>query len=225
MEILSTQFLFALGSIILLDLVLAGDNAVVIAMASRRLPEKLRRKAIYIGTGGAVVIRAIMTLIATYLLTIPFLQAIGGLILLPIAFNLLKPAKNNALEESDKFKASDNFLTAIKTIIIADAAMGIDNVLAIAGAAHGNMLLVLIGLAISIPIVVWGSQIIANLMDRLPILVTLGSAILAYTSATMILHDKIVGTFLTDITSYMNYILPALFIAAIIVYSRKAAAK
>lgn len=223
MDFLSTQFLLALGSIILLDLVLAGDNAVVIAMASRRLPEKLRRKAIYIGTGGAVVIRALMTLIATYLLTIPFLQAIGGLILLPIAFKLLKPSDHTGMEESGKFKASDNFLTAIKTIIIADAAMGIDNVLAIAGAAHGNMLLVLIGLAISIPIVVWGSQIIANLMDRLPILVTIGSAILAYTSATMILHDKIVGTFLIGLTGYMNYILPVLFIGAIAAYSRKTA--
>lgn len=224
MEILSTQFLFALGSIILLDLVLAGDNAVVIAMASRKLPEKLRKKAIYIGTAGAVIIRALMTLIATYILTISFLQAIGGLILLPIAFNLLKPSKHN-LEDANKFQSSNNFATAIKTIIIADAAMGIDNVLAIAGTAHGNMILVLTGLAISIPIVVWGSQIISNLMDRLPILVTLGSAILAYTSATMILHDKIIGSFLLNLTSYMSYILPILFIGAIILYSRKVATK
>ncbi|WP_278847633.1 TerC family protein [Megamonas hypermegale] len=224
MEILSTQFLFALGSIILLDLVLAGDNAVVIAMASRKLPESLRRRAIYVGTAGAVVIRALMTLIATYLLTIPFLQAIGGLILLPIAFNLLKPSKHN-LDEANKFEASSNFATAIKTIIIADAAMGIDNVLAIAGAAHGNMILVLTGLAISIPIVVWGSQIISNLMDRLPILITIGSAILAYTSATMILHDKIVGSFLLNLTNYMNYILPVIFIASIVIYSRKVAVK
>ena len=97
--------------------------------------------------------------------------------------------------------------------------------LAIAGAAHGNMILVLTGLAISIPIVVWGSQIISNLMDRLPILVTIGSAILAYTSATMILHDKIIGSFLLDVSSYMNYILPVLFIASIVVYSRKVAAR
>lgn len=224
MDILSTQFLFALGSIILLDLVLAGDNAVVIAMASRKLPENLRKKAIYIGTAGAVIIRAIMTLIATYLLTIPFLQAIGGLILLPIAFKLLKPS-DHSLEESNKFSASTGFATAIKTIIIADAAMGIDNVLAIAGAAHGNMVLVLLGLAISIPIVVWGSQIISNLMDKLPILITLGSAILAYTAATMILHDKIIGTFLLSITNYMNYILPIVFIGAIVVYSLKVAKK
>lgn len=224
MEILSTQFLFALGSIILLDLVLAGDNAVVIAMASRKLPESLRKRAIYIGTAGAVIIRAIMTLIATYLLTIPFLQAIGGLILLPIAFKLLKPS-DHSLKEANKFQASTGFITAIKTIIIADAAMGIDNVLAIAGVAHGDMTLVLLGLAISIPIVVWGSQIISNLMDRLPILVTIGSAILAYTAATMILHDKIIGSFLISLTSYMNYILPILFIGAIVAYSQKVAKK
>lgn len=224
MEILSTQFLFALGSIILLDLVLAGDNAVVIAMASRKLPENLRKKAIYIGTGGAVIIRALMTLIATYLLTIPFLQAIGGLILLPIAFKLLKPSDHN-LENSHNLSASTGFMTAIKTIIIADAAMGIDNVLAIAGAAHGNMLLVIVGLLISIPIVVWGSQFIASLMDRLPILITIGSAILAYTSATMLLHDKIIGSFLLSITSYMNYFLPILFIAMIVIYSFKTSAK
>lgn len=224
MEILSMQFLLALGSIILLDLVLAGDNAVVITMASRKLPEHLRKKAIYVGTAGAVVIRAIMTLIATYLLTIPFLQAIGGLILLPIAFKLLKP-NNHSLEDENTFKASEGFATAIKTIIIADAAMGIDNVLAIAGAAHGNMALVLIGLAISIPIVVWGSQIISKLMDRLPILITIGSAILAYTSATMILHDKIIGSVLLSLTNHMNYILPVVFIAMIVAYSRKVAVK
>ena len=233
MEILSTQFLLALGSIILLDLVLAGDNAVVIAMASRKLPENMRKRAIYIGTAGAVIIRAIMTLIATYLLTIPFLQAIGGLILLPIAFKLLKPEKHN-LEDTNSLSASTGFATAIKTIIIADAAMGIDNVLAIAGVAHGNMVLVLLGLASAIMQKidwyqvfgnVWGSQIISNLMDRLPILITLGSAILAYTSASMILHDKIIGNFLLSLTEYMNYILPVLFIGAIIVYSQKVAKK
>ena len=145
-------------------------------------------------------------------------------ILLPIAFKLLKPEKHN-LEDTNSLSASTGFATAIKTIIIADAAMGIDNVLAIAGVAHGNMVLVLLGLAISIPIVVWGSQIISNLMDRLPILITLGSAILAYTSASMILHDKIIGNFLLSLTEYMNYILPVLFIGAIIVYSQKVAKK
>ncbi len=224
MDFLSTQFIFALLSIILLDLVLAGDNAIVIAMASRRLPETLRKKAIYLGTAGAVVIRALMTLLATYILTVPFLQAIGGLILLPIAIKLLKPSESD-LESNSKLSASANFITAIKTIIIADAAMGIDNVLAVAGAAHGNILLVILGLLISIPIVVCGSQVVAKLMDKVPILITIGSCILAYTSATMILHDKIIGNYLISISSYMTYFLPTLFILSIIIYSFKVTTK
>ena len=127
MEILSMQFFMALGSIILLDILLGGDNAVVIAMAANKLPANLRRKAILIGTGGAVVIRLVMTLIAVWLLTIPFLQALGGLILLPIAVKLLIPE-----EHDENVTASDSLMGAIKTIIIADAAMGVDNVLAIA---------------------------------------------------------------------------------------------
>lgn len=136
MEIVSMQFFMALGSIILLDILLGGDNAVVIAMAANKLPGNLRRKAILIGTGGAVVIRLVMTLIAVWLLTIPFLQALGGLILLPIAVKLLVPE-----EHDENVTASDSLMGAIKTIIIADAAMGVDNVLAIAGASHGSFLL------------------------------------------------------------------------------------
>lgn len=139
---------------------------------------------------------------------------------MPIAFKLLKPEKHN-LEDTNSLKTSTSFANAIKTIIIADAAMGIDNVLAIAGVAHGDIILVLLGLAISIPIVVWGSQIISSLMDRLPILITIGAAILAYTSASMILHDKIIGNFLLSLTEYMHYILPTLFMGSIIIYSQK----
>ena len=155
MEIVSMQFFMALGSIILLDILLGGDNAVVIAMAANKLPGNLRRKAILIGTGGAVVIRLVMTLIAVWMLTIPFLQALGGLILLPIAVKLLVPE-----EHDENVTASDSLMGAIKTIIIADAAMGVDNVLAIAGASHGSFLLVACGFLISIPIIVGGSTII-----------------------------------------------------------------
>lgn len=165
MEIVSMQFFMALGSIILLDILLGGDNAVVIAMAANKLPANLRRKAILIGTGGAVVIRLVMTLIAVWLLTIPFLQALGGLILLPIAVKLLVPA-----EQEENVTASDSLMGAIKTIIIADAAMGVDNVLAIAGASHGSFLLVACGFLISIPIIVGGSTIIGKLMDRFPVI-------------------------------------------------------
>ncbi len=189
MEIVSMQFFMALGSIILLDILLGGDNAVVIAMAANKLPGNLRRKAILIGTGGAVVIRLVMTLIAVWLLTIPFLQALGGLILLPIAVKLLVPA-----EQEKNVTDSDSLMGAIKTIIIADAAMGVDNVLAIAGASHGSFLLVACGFLISIPIIVGGSTVMGKLMDRFPVILYAGAGLLGWTAGSMIGHDKILGT-------------------------------
>jgi len=191
MEIVSMQFFMALGSIILLDILLGGDNAVVIAMAANKLPANLRRKAILIGTGGAVVIRLVMTLIAVWLLTIPFLQALGGLILLPIAVKLLVPA-----EQEENVTASDSLMGAIKTIIIADAAMGVDNVLAIAGASHGSFLLVACGFLISIPIIVGGSTVIGKLMDCFPVILYAGAGLLGWTAGSMIGHDKILGPLL-----------------------------
>lgn len=206
------DFIAALGTIIILDLVLAGDNAVVIALAARRLPYNLRKRAIYVGTAGAIIIRILMTIIATYLLTIPFLQAIGGLLLLPIAIKLLNPSDKNTLT----INSEANFLAAVKTIMIADAAMGIDNVLAIAGAAHGNLLLVVLGLLISVPIIVWGSNIIAAYMNRFPLLVTIGASILAYTSGIMIIHDFAIGNIILDFNEYLRYILPIFFIIIVI---------
>ena len=221
MEILSLQFLMALGSIVILDLVLAGDNAVVIAMASRELPEAIRKKAIYIGTAGAILIRLLMTLLAVWILTIPFLQAIGGLVLIPIAIKLLKPAA-----KEEHIASSDNFWTAVKTIIIADAAMGIDNVLAIAGVAHGDFLLVVLGLLISVPIIVWGSQIIGVWMQKQPVLIYVGSGILAWTAGTMVMHDKIVGAYISSLTGGAVYVLPLVVTAGVLAigyFSRRAA--
>ena len=193
MSIVSMDFLAALGSLILLDLLLGGDNAVVIAMAANKLSPELRRKAVFIGTAGAVVIRLVMTLIAVWLLTIPYLQAIGGLILLPIAVKLLVPA-----DETGDVKAADNLSAAVKTIIVADAAMGVDNVLAVAGASHGSFLLVVLGFLISIPIIVGGSTIIGGIMDRYPVVLYAGSALLGWTAGSMNAHDKIIGTMLTN---------------------------
>lgn len=187
MEVFTIEFWTALFSIVILDLVLAGDNAVVIAMAAHRLPEEVKKKAVLIGTGGAVVIRILMTLLAVYLLSIPYLQAMGGLLLLPIAVKLLAPVKEGHVEEAD------SFASAVKTIIVADAAMGIDNVLAVAGAAHGSFLLVVIGLIISVPIVVGSSQLIGKLLDNWPVLIYLGSAILGWTGGTMVVHDASIG--------------------------------
>ncbi|WP_293986099.1 TerC family protein [uncultured Megasphaera sp.] len=212
MEIVSMQFFMALGSIILLDILLGGDNAVVIAMAANKLPANLRRKAILIGTGGAVVIRLVMTLIAVWLLTIPFLQALGGLILLPIAVKLLVPA-----EQEENVTASDSLMGAIKTIIIADAAMGVDNVLAIAGASHGSFLLVACGFLISIPIIVGGSTVIGKLMDRFPVILYAGAGLLGWTAGSMIGHDKLLGTLLQQMAgSWAPISLQILLAAAVI---------
>lgn len=212
MEIVSMQFFMALGSIILLDILLGGDNAVVIAMAANKLPGNLRRKAILIGTGGAVVIRLVMTLIAVWLLTIPFLQALGGLILLPIAVKLLVPE-----EQEENVTASDSLMGAIKTIIIADAAMGVDNVLAIAGASHGSFLLVACGFLISIPIIVGGSTIIGKLMDRFPVILYAGAGLLGWTAGSMIGHDKILGPLLQQMAgSWASISLQILLAAAVI---------
>lgn len=192
MEILSVEFFMALGTLILLDLLLGGDNAVVIAMAANKLPPHLRRKAILIGTGGAVLIRLVMTLAAVWLLTVPYLQAIGGLILLPIAVKLLMPEETEA-----QVAPSESLIGAVKTIIIADAAMGVDNVLAIAGASHGSFLLVVLGFLISIPIIVGGSTLIGKLMDRFPFILYAGAGLLSWTAGSMIAHDKIIGAALT----------------------------
>ena len=201
----SWDFVTALISIIMLDILLGGDNAVVIAMAANKLPAALRKKAILIGTGGAVVIRLVMTLIAVWLLTIPYLQVLGGLILLPIAVKLLLPAEHN-----EQINASDNLMGAIRTIIIADAAMGVDNVLAIAGASHGSFLLVACGFLISIPIIVCGSTVIGRVMDRFPVVLYGGAGLLGWTAGSMIMHDKIVGQMIMQTAGgWTEFVVPA----------------
>lgn len=201
----SWDFVTALISIIMLDILLGGDNAVVIAMAANKLPAALRKKAILIGTGGAVVIRLVMTLIAVWLLTIPYLQVLGGLILLPIAVKLLLPAEHN-----EQINASDNLMGATRTIIIADAAMGVDNVLAIAGASHGSFLLVACGFLISIPIIVCGSTVIGRVMDRFPVVLYGGAGLLGWTAGSMIMHDKIVGQLIMQTAGgWTEFVVPA----------------
>jgi YjbE family integral membrane protein len=191
-DIVSADFWSALLAIIVIDLVLAGDNAIVIGLAARNLPKEQQKKVIIWGTVGAIVIRAIATLIVVWLLKIPGLLLIGGLLLIYIAYKLL------AEEKQHDTKASDSFWSAIKTIIIADALMGLDNVLAVAGAAHGNFLLVIIGLVVSIPIVVWGSTLILKWLDRFPVIITIGAAVLAFTAAKMIVDEKFLKGYFDD---------------------------
>ena len=189
-----SQFASALFSIILIDLVLAGDNAVVIALAAHQLPQHLRRKAIYWGTLGAIITRILMTILVIQLLKIPGLHLIGGILLIWIAYRLL--ADNEASQDKKHAKPVHTLWQALRTIIIADTIMGVDNVLGVAGAARSNVLLVIVGLIISIPIMVSGARLILNLMERFSFIIQIGAAVLAYTAAYMITADPIIHRWL-----------------------------
>jgi YjbE family integral membrane protein len=188
MELFSSAWWAALGAIILIDLVLAGDNAIVIALAARNLPAHLQRKAIMWGTVGAIAVRTLMTLVVVWLLKIPGLMLVGGLGLVWIAYKLLVDDGNGHEEHG---AGAATFMGAMKTIIVADALMGVDNVLGVAGAAHGNMLLVVLGLLISVPIVIFGSSIVLVWVQRYPIIIKLGAAVLAFTAAKMIVGEPL----------------------------------
>jgi YjbE family integral membrane protein len=188
MEFLTAAWWSALLAIILIDLVLAGDNAIVIALAARNLPAHLQKKAIIWGTVGAIVVRSLMTLGVVWLLRIPGLMAIGGLGLFWIAYKLLAD-KDDGREGHGAIAST--FWGAMKTIVVADALMGVDNVLGVAGAAHGAFDLVVIGLLVSVPIVVFGSTIVLKLVERFPLIVHAGAAVLAYTAANMIIHEPL----------------------------------
>jgi YjbE family integral membrane protein len=187
MELFSPAWLSALLAIVLIDLVLAGDNAIVIALAARRLPAHLQKRAIVWGAIGAIVVRTLMTLGVVWLLKIPGLMLVGGLGLVWIAYRLLVPSQGDASHEP----TATTFVGAMKTIVIADALMGVDNVLGVAGAAKGSIELVVIGLAVSVPIVVWGSTVVLRLVDRFPAITYLGAGVLAYTAAHMIVGEPL----------------------------------
>ena len=185
MDFFTPDFFSGLLAIVLLDLVLAGDNAIVIAMAASRLPKELQKKAVFWGTFGAVAVRFALTAVVVYLLKLPGLMLVGGALLLPIAWNLLR----HDGDESHEIKAGRTFWSALRTIIVADALMGLDNVLAIAGASRGHLGLVIIGLLISVPLVVWGSTLILKLIERFPIIMYIGAGAIAFTAGRMISHD------------------------------------
>jgi len=191
MEFLSMEFWSALFAIIVIDLVLAGDNAIVIGLAARRLPADKQKKAIIWGTVGAVGIRASATVVVVWLLKIPGLLLVGGLLLVWIAYKLLAQEEKH----EDHITAGNTLWSAIRTIIIADAVMGLDNVLAVAGAAHGSFMLVIMGLIISVPIIVWGSTLFIKLIDRFPWIVYVGSGVIAWTAIKMIVDEPFVRPF------------------------------
>lgn len=188
------EFVTGFIHIIIIDLVLSGDNAVVVGMASRNLPPAQRKKAIMWGTIGAVGLRVFFTGLATWLLGVPYIKFLGGLCLVWIAVKLLIQQ-----DESSSIQSGKNTWEAVKIIIIADFIMSLDNVLAVGGAAKGNLGLVLFGLFLSVPLLMWGSTLVAKWMNDYPILIYFGSGVLAYTASTMVLEDPLVEGMLSGI--------------------------
>lgn len=220
MPLFSPDWFAALAAIVLIDLVLAGDNAIVIALAARNLPDHLRRRAVLWGTLGAIIVRSGMTLVTLWLLKIPGLMLVGGLGLVWIAYQLLVP--DDGADGHGTPAAS--FWGAMKTIVIADALMGIDNVLGVAGAAHGDFSLVIIGLLISVPIVVWGSSLVLKLIDRFPVIVQIGAAVLAFTAAKMIVAEPLLDP-VFDPHALARWALYAVLIVGVLAAGRWAAAR
>jgi len=212
------EFLTALLSIIAIDLVLAGDNAILIGLAARNLPKHQQKKVILWGSLGAIIIRIVATLAVVWLLEVPGLHLIGGLLLVYIAYKLLVDN-----DDHDDVKAGDSFWAALRTVIIADALMGLDNVLAVAGASQGNMLLVVIGLLISVPVVMWGSTIILKWIDRFPIIITIGAGILAWTASKMIVGEHFLSGLFEN--GFVKYGFEILVIAAVILTAKYAQSK
>jgi YjbE family integral membrane protein len=223
--LVTPEFWSALAAIVVIDLVLAGDNAIVIALAARNLPKELQRRAVLWGTVGAVVVRASLTVAVLWLLEIPGLMLAGGLLLVWIGYRLLAGDENG--RDHDVSPAM-NFWGAMRTIVIADAVMGLDNVLAVAGAAHGSVLLVVAGLVISIPIVVWGSTLILHWIERFPGLLYVGGAVLAWTAAKMIADEPLYQAWLDErpgVQTLLYVGIPGGVLAAAWLRNRKVKAK
>lgn len=214
MEFLTPQFWSAIMSIVIIDLVLAGDNAIVIGLAARHIPKDQQRKVILWGTVGAIIVRCLLTLAVVWLLKVPGLLLLGGLLLIWIAYRLLAEEKKHG-----SMKLGDSLWSAIKTIIIADAVMGLDNVLAVAGAAHGKFGLVVIGLLISVPIVVWGSTIILAWAERYPVIIYVGAGVLAWTAAKMITGEPLLSQFFMD-NSMLKWGLGMVTVAGVLLAGR-----
>lgn len=212
---MSMEFWVALAQIMMVNIVLSGDNAVVIALAARSLPAQQQKIAVMWGSGGAVVLRIILTVVAVALLKIPFLQFVGGLLLVWIAYQLLTEEEE---EEGTGHHSHGNLMGAVKTILIADVVMSLDNTLAIAGVAKGDYTLLGIGLALSIPLVVFGSTIIMKLMDRFPVIVYIGAGLIAYTAGEMIDSDKAIQPYLPHVFHSIPVLLPLLLTVGVIGY-------
>ena len=216
MDITSTQGLLAILQIIIIDILLAGDNAIVIGMAAKNLPENLRKRAIFWGTAGAIGLRLIMAILLIEAIeNIPALRIVGGIMLLWIGYSLLKDGDNE-----HNIEAKDNIWGAIATIIIADGVMGIDNVLGVVAAAEGHFGLVVAGMLVTVPIIVWGSTIFVKLIDKFPVILYVGGGILGWVSASMIQHDPMAAPYIEPYSLPFHIACVVLVLAAAIIRNR-----
>ncbi len=202
-DLSSSAFWIAVLQIIAIDIMLGGDNAVVIALACRKLPTEQRNKGIFWGVVGAIGLRVVMIFFALQLLAVPYLKMVGGVLLFWIGIKLMLPEHEDEHSEID---GGTTLMAAIKTIVVADAVMSLDNVIAVAGASHGSMVLVTFGILVSIPIVVWGSKLVLTLMDRFPIVITLGAGLLGWIGGGMLLTDLATPTSISKGLPYAHTI-------------------
>jgi len=187
-EVMTSQFWLGLGAIVWVNIILSGDNAVVIALAARSLPEKQQKQAVFWGAAAAVLLRIVLTVVAVELLRLPYLKIIGGALLFWIALKLLMPED----DDGDDVVSSSHLMGAIKTILIADLVMSLDNVIAVAAVAKGSFMLLVLGLLISIPLVVYGATMLMKLMDRYPAIITVGAALIGFVAGEMMVTDPVV---------------------------------
>jgi len=197
-------FWIGLGQIIVVNILLSGDNAVVIALAARSLPAHQQKQAIIWGSVAAIIMRVILTIVAVEMLKLPYLKIIGGLLLFWIAIQLLVPEDDG----EDGIESSNNVMVAIRTILTADLVMSLDNVIGVAAAAKGDNVLVVLGLAISIPLIIFGSTLLLKLMDRFPIIITGGAALLGWVAGEMLVTDPILVPWITDHMPWIEFHLP-----------------
>ncbi len=223
MDFSSPQFWVSLLQIIMIDIMLGGDNAVVIALACRRLPEHQRNKGIFWGVFGAIAARALFLFFAVTLLTIPYLKIVGALLLLWIGVKLILPEDHGAKE--GQVAARTTLMSAVKTVVVADVVMSLDNVIAVAAAAKDSWTLAVLGVLISIPIVVWGSKIVLKLMDRFPIVITIGAALLGWIAGEMMIGDLVVKPYLEGLPGWLHYVSAALGAAFVVAMGKWIAAR
>ncbi len=218
MDFTSAAFWAALGSIIWVNIILSGDNAVVIAMAARTLPPEQQRKAVFWGSAAAIVLRVVLTVLATEMLKWPYLKIVGGLLLFYIGLTLL--AESGGDDDGPGGQGTGTLMHAVRTILVADLVMSLDNVLGVAAAAKGNTTLLIIGLAMSIPLIIFGSTLLLKIMQRFPVLVTLGAALLGFLAGEMLLTDPAITRHFGEVPEQWVHIGGAIGAVAVVVVGK-----